>query len=106
MKLLENPCSSCSGCAGDFRQCSPYPDWLQESWQQYQRYVPRDYWDHRRSGEKLKYVHPDVLRRYLQDGPCRKCPCSSGCDIPCGQYLCWWDARVTWLKWILEHKRP
>ena len=105
--MKRKPCESCEACAADCGQCQMYYEWLCETWLRYQQYVPRDYWNHRKSPkEKRKYVHPDVLRRYLKDGPCKRCPCNGSCDIPCAQYLCWWDARMVWLKWKIQHKTP
>lgn len=105
--MRRKPCDFCSNCVDDFRQCAPYHDWFCNAWLRYQQYVPRDYWDHRRNPEeKLKYVHPDVLRRYLRDGPCPRCNCRVGCDVPCAQYRCWWDARMVWLKWNIENNTP
>ena len=104
--MNRKPCDNCVQCLPDYRQCQPYHDWLCDSWLRYQQYNPQDYWDHRHNpGEKLKYVHPDVLRRYLREGPCVRCPCDSICDIPCAQYWCWWDARMVWLKWKIEVER-
>lgn len=40
------------------------------------------------------YQHPDVIRRYLADGPCKGCKAESVCDTPCPAYLRWWDARM------------
>lgn len=44
------------------------------------------------------YENPDVLRRYLADGPCKKCKNEQECDNPCGAYYAWWDARMTVLR--------
>ena len=105
--MNRKPCDSCALSVTECSQCQPYFAWLCDTWPRYQQYVPRDYWDHRKSPEeKRKYVHPDVLRRYLMDGPCKRCPCNGSCDIPCAQYLCWWDARMVWLKWKIQHKTP
>lgn len=43
---------------------------------------------------KFVYQHPDVILRYLADGPCKGCNAESICNTPCSAYLCWWDARM------------
>ena len=48
--------------------------------------------------EKFIYEHPDAIRRYLEKGPCEKCPNADLCDTPCFSYWLWWDARMEWLK--------
>ena len=43
--------------------------------------------------EMFRYEHPDMIRKYLQEGPCGRCTVAN-CDTPCGAYLRWWDARM------------
>jgi len=43
---------------------------------------------------KFVYQHPDVIRRYLAEGPCKACKAESVCDTPCPAYWRWWDARM------------
>lgn len=40
------------------------------------------------------YEHPDLVRRYIADGPCKGCKAAKACDTPCPAYLRWWDARM------------
>ena len=40
------------------------------------------------------YEHPDLIRRYIADGPCKGCRAEQVCDTPCPAYLRWWDARM------------
>lgn len=50
--------------------------------------------------EKFLYEHPDIIRRYLKDGPCIYCKIKDSCDTPCQAYWRWWDARMKWLKGV------
>ena len=87
----------------DYKLCRNYKKWLCDSWNQFRRHTRHNYWDcHTDGGDKLTYVHPDVIRRYLQDGPCRRCGCAEICDTPCEKYCRWWDARMAVLKRKLQ----
>jgi radical SAM protein with 4Fe4S-binding SPASM domain len=48
--------------------------------------------------EKFVYEHPDIIRRYLEKGPCEHCQMANVCETTCGAYWNWWDARNTVLK--------
>lgn len=43
---------------------------------------------------KFAYQHPDETRRYLQQWPCEHCEQAEDCDIPCGKYMDWYNARI------------
>lgn len=43
---------------------------------------------------KFTYEHPDRVRCFLTDGPCKGCSLEKNCDTPCGAYLRWYDARM------------
>lgn len=43
---------------------------------------------------KFVYEHPDLIRRYIANGPCKGCKVESVCDTPCPAYLRWWDAGM------------
>lgn len=47
---------------------------------------------------RFVYQHPEEVRRYLRERPCGKCEKEAECDIPCTQYLNWYDARMQALK--------
>lgn len=53
--------------------------------------------------EKFLYEHPDEIRRYLENGPCKGCNAEEVCDTPCPAYLRWWDSRMEWMKRIYAH---
>ena len=47
------------------------------------------------TGQKtFVYEHPDLIWRYIVDGPCKGCKAELVCDMPCPAYLNWWDARM------------
>ena len=48
--------------------------------------------------EEPRMVHPDVYRRWLEQGPCVGCPCQNHCDEICSLRAKWWDARVGRLR--------
>ena len=48
------------------------------------------------------YEHPDTIRRYLQNGPCKGCKAEEACDTPCSAYLRWWDARMEYLERLFK----
>ena len=49
-----------------------------------------------RSGRenKFTYQHPDEIRRYLANSPCRGCKVEKTCNVPCPDYLHWYNARM------------
>jgi hypothetical protein len=51
---------------------------------------------------KWVYHHPDVNRKYIEEGICTKCPLNGNCDEPCGDYWDWWDARMEYFRKVLE----
>ena len=105
MTKYSYPCTGCTRPDCDYRRCQPYRDWFCASWNQFHRNLSHHYWcDGAEPEEKLSYVHPDVLRRYLHSGPCGRCVCSGDCDDPCRAYWQWWDARMAWLKWRLQQE--
>ena len=47
----------------------------------------------RKESNKFRYEHPDMIRKYLREGPCARCTVTN-CETPCDAYLRWWDARM------------
>ncbi|MBO4938885.1 MAG: hypothetical protein J6C98_07800 [Oscillospiraceae bacterium] len=47
-----------------------------------------------KTGEAFRYEHPDIIRRYLKNGPCRGCNAEAVCDTPCPAYWRWWDEKM------------
>ena len=100
--MRKYPCDICRQDICDYRRCKEYDDWVCDAWRLFQRRARHLYWP-AADREKLTYVHPDVIRRYLQEGPCGRCGCRDICGIPCESYWHWWDARMYRLKWRIEN---
>lgn len=100
MMKNEKPCTKCGQSVCDYRRCEVYHRWLNEAWKQFQRFLPHRYWE-AAGKNRFAYIHPNLIRRYLDRGPCAICPCAHDCDVPCVDYWCWWDARMAWLRWKL-----
>ena len=47
---------------------------------------------------KFVYEHPDLIRKYIKDGPCKGCEFEQLCDVPCAAYFHWWDVRMELLR--------
>ena len=94
-----NPCDSCekegtTSC--NFRSCADYHMFMNTMWKRYRAYPLRKIHAERQKAEGrfLRYEHPDVVRQYLTHSPCEGCQFELLCDVPCGAYCCWWDARM------------
>ena len=104
MCSIQNPCEGCTQDVCDYRRCDPYQKWFRTVWKSFRRYARRSHWETgAQSSGNFVYAHPDLIRRYLHAGPCELCECAFSCDTPCSGYLHWWDARMVWLKWKMEH---
>lgn len=53
-------------------------------------------------GKAFVYEHPDIIRRYLRNGPCGHCQREKVCEDPCPAYWRWWDARMEWFERIFS----
>lgn len=98
MKPYPNPCDACGrvNCTY-YRDCGQYLKYVRTIWKQFNHYPIRAYRKFKnKKSEKFCYEHPDIVRRYLEKGPCEKCPKAKDCEIPCFAYWCWWDARREW----------
>ena len=56
-------------------------------------------------GQEDPPAHPGIYRRWLEEGPCEKCPCRERCDQICALRAKWWDARMGMLRRELSVKR-
>lgn len=95
-----NPCDSCGKdhCT-IYRDCSRYLKRLNTIWKQFNAYPARVYRAQKTMrNEKLIYEHPDIIRQYLEKGPCAACKRAEECETPCPAYWNWWDARMEWVK--------
>lgn len=50
----------------------------------------------------FRYEHPDIIREYLAHGPCRHCKAAEVCGTPCPAYWSWWDARMEWMRGLIQ----
>lgn len=91
-----SPCLNCEKTVCAEKRC---PEWLvrylyrQKQINAYSKYGRPQKLEKRHC---YVYEHPDVIRDYLQKGPCRFCKREKVCDIPCPAYWRWWDARQEW----------
>lgn len=46
----------------------------------------------------FRYAHPEDQRRYSRQGPCERCAIGEVCDMPCPEYVEWWDLRMEKLR--------
>ena len=93
-----NPCDTCSHCV-DKRGCEKWLIRYRYRQKQINAYAkklmqPKKITDN----SKYRYEHPSAVERYLKLGPCHGCRLAEQCEIPCGAYWSWWDARMEWLK--------
>lgn len=103
MTNYPNPCDSCTRATCKYQECQPYLKRIRTMWKQFNGYPERSYKAKRKmKRDKFIYEHPDLIRRYLQEGPCGKCRAASDCDTPCVAYWRWWDARMVWLRWRMK----
>ena len=51
------------------------------------------------------YPHPNEVHRFLREWPCGNCEREPECDIPCSNYLHWYNARVAVAKIKLTTQR-
>lgn len=73
MSKYPNPCDSCRRCdtCRDFRGCADYMKRIYTIWKQFNSYPARIYRKVKNmKREKFVYEHPDIIRQYLQKGPC------------------------------------
>ena len=94
-----NPCDSCAECTADTgRGCDAWRMRFRTIWKQFNSYQIRQYRKKANGETKFVYEHPDLIRKHIQDGPCKGCEFESLCEVPCAAYFHWWDARMVWLK--------
>lgn len=92
-----NPCDTCTECNG----YEGYDRWRMRFltvWKQFNTYQVRQYKKKENMDTKYIYEHPDIVRKYIKDGPCKGCQFELLCDVPCGAYYHWWDARMAALR--------
>lgn len=104
-----NPCDKCPQGSKCLHGCPEWEKRVRTIWKQFNGYPQRSRMDamrqarqkeaeEKRRETKLCYEHPDIVRRYLKNGPCEGCLCENTCDIPCAAYWRWWDVRIKWIR--------
>lgn len=92
-----SPCDSCTECTGT-RGCDAWKMRFRTIWKQFNSYQIRQYKKQQTKNTKFCYEHPDIVRNYLKNGPCKGCEFEVLCDVPCAAYYHWWDAKMAVLK--------
>ena len=90
-----SPCDKChrGEICGHQLKCKRYGMWIHTWWKWFNgRHRERKAREGRK--ECFQYKHPDEVRRYLQEHPCKGCQAEKTCDVPCVRYLRWYDARM------------
>lgn len=100
-----NPCDKCPQGRTCLHGCPEWVKRVRTIWKQFNGYpgrVAREAMNQAETekgrGNKYCYEHPDIVRRYLEKGPCEGCRCENTCDIPCAAYLRWWNVRMKWIR--------
>lgn len=94
-----NPCDACEKAGSCTVGCAAWKvryRYRQKQINAYHKQLMRP-----RGGSEMqvfRYEHPDIIRRYLEKGPCEGCKAEEVCDTPCPAYLGWWDARMGWIR--------
>ena len=100
MKEYPNPCDTCKHCTAP-NGCIKWRIRYLRKQKMINAFAKRLWASGGKSPDKQQkfcYEHPDIVRRYIQRGPCAGCRFEKTCDIPCGAYWNWWDARMEWMK--------
>ena len=92
-----NPCDTCEECTRP-NGCDAWKMRVRTIWKQFNSYPARIYKARKTAQKTFAYEHPDLLKRYLDNGPCKGCEFELLCDVPCTAYWGWWDARMAVLK--------
>lgn len=94
-----NPCDTCQKCtATPGRGCKAWEMRFRTIWKQFNAYPKRHAKKKKSTRPAWKYENPDYIRRYLAKSPCTGCQFEILCDVPCYQYLNWYDARMAVLQ--------
>ena len=94
-----NTCDTCQKCtATPGKGCDKWKMRFRVIWKQFNSYQIRQYKKQQTKNTKFCYEHPDIVRNYLKNGPCKGCEFEVLCDVPCSAYWHWWDAKMAALK--------
>lgn len=93
----KSPCDNCQNRNCTNKGCDAWKIRFRTIWKQFNSYPLRQYRKAPKS-KNLRYEHPDMIGKYLQEGPCKRCEFEAICDTPCSNYWHWWDARMAAFK--------
>lgn len=91
-----SPCDTCERCTSP-AGCDAWKMRVRTIWKQFNHYRIRQY-KKTEKRNKFVYEHPDLIKRYLDHGPCKGCQFELLCDVPCDAYYHWWDAKMAVMK--------
>ena len=94
-----SPCDTCEKECNHKKGCDAWKIRTLTIWKQFNGYTKRRYKGVKKV-QKFAYEHPDLLRKYLAEGPCNGCKIEKNCDNACGAYYAWWDARQAWQRFV------
>lgn len=91
---LASPCDACRrNC--NYTQCRDYRLWLNRCWHRYRQWPER--WRREPPDPNFwRYDSPALLKDYLDNGPCVRCPlrCYCGDNTVCDSYETWTKDRA------------
>lgn len=101
-KSYPDPCEGCEHakkCSG----CDPWRIRYRYRQKQINAYAEKKRKEY--FAKRFVYQHPDKIRSYLRVWPCGNCEKEPDCEIPCSDYLRWYNARVAVAKIKLTTQR-
>lgn len=77
-------------------RCQRNPPCMQGECEWLAEYYVRQRWINARYPEEKEftYFHPEEVERFLRQGPCTGCKVERVCDMPCPDYVRWWNLRM------------
>ena len=92
-----------SGALGCPARCSGRPECEKGKCRWLAAYLARQKWINayaRTVADRqiFRYRHPQEQRQFLKEGPCPGCSLEKLCDLPCPEYVRWWDLRMALLR--------
>ena len=84
----------CKKNGTSYKECAAWLTWFRWWWKRFHSVLTVTPQKIQPQADKFCYSHPDTVRRYLIAGPCKGCKAEKVCDVPCQNYLRWYDARM------------
>lgn len=95
------PCDTCSfeNCSGSGNICAKCRQYFNTHWKWINQKAQQLYRPPKPRREDVFYIaHPDEIRDYLRNNPCKTCKAEPDCDTPCPAYCRWWDTRMAYAR--------